>query len=240
MAQVAAESAACGHAEKPVAKILLGVTGSVAAQRTPVLVSALEARQHSVKVLATTAALYFFSPQDLPPGVLFTDDDEWPRRRTGGLYQRDDPVLHIELRRWADVLLIAPLDANTLAKLAVGLCDNSLTCVWRAWDPTRLRVLAPAMNTLMWEHRLTAWHLRQLADQEGVTVPPNAEAEAIMSTIHAQTYTLRFIPPISKRLACGDVGIGAMAEVADIVAAVEECLNGNRLLLTSSGPKPTS
>lgn len=221
------------------AKILLGVTGSVAAQRTPALVMALQKGEHAVKVLATSAALYFFSPQALPPEVLHTDDDEWPRRRTGGLYQRDDPVLHIELRRWADVLLIAPLDANTLAKLAVGLCDNSLTCVWRAWDPQRLRVLAPAMNTLMWEHRLTTWHLRHLAEQEGVAVPPTADAEALMSAIHAQTATLRFIPPISKRLACGDVGVGAMAEVADIVAAVDDFVKVNQLLLPSSGPKPS-
>jgi phosphopantothenoylcysteine decarboxylase len=47
--------------------------------------------------------------------------------------------MHIELRKWADILVVAPLDANTLAKLAVGLCDNCLTCVWRAWDVTSIR-----------------------------------------------------------------------------------------------------
>ena len=57
-------------------------------------------------------------------------------RPTAGADQRTDDVLHIELRRWADLLLIAPLDANTLAKLASGLSDNCLTCVWRAWDPS--------------------------------------------------------------------------------------------------------
>ena len=65
-------------------------------------------------------------------------------------------------RRWADVLLIAPLDANTLAKLVLGVTDNCLTCVYRAWDPPAV-VLAPAMNTLMWEHPATARHLAQIA-----------------------------------------------------------------------------
>ena len=71
------------------------------------------------------------------------------------------------------LLLIAPLDANTLAKLANGLADNCLTCVWRAWDRTRPVVLAPAMNTLMWEHPLTGRHLRQLAADAGAGNAPD-------------------------------------------------------------------
>ena len=57
------------------------------------------------------------------------DEDEW--RQWG---QVGDPVVHIELRRWADAFVVAPLSANTLAKVAGGLCDNLLTCVVRAWD----------------------------------------------------------------------------------------------------------
>src|SRR5205823_969202 len=102
------------------------------------------------------------------PNVLTLDEDEWP----GQKYQRGDTVLHIELRRWADLFLVAPLDANTLAKLANGLSDNCLTCVWRAWDPARPVMLAPAMNTLMWEHPLTARHLRQLAADAGASESP--------------------------------------------------------------------
>src|SRR6266545_3338519 len=101
-------------------------------------------------------------------GSLILDADEWPGRAEGERYARGDAVMHIELRKWADIFAIAPLDANTLAKLAVGLCDNCLTCVWRAWDPARPVVLAPAMNTLMWEHPLTRRHLRQLAEVVGV------------------------------------------------------------------------
>ncbi|MFQ3593382.1 MAG: flavoprotein, partial [Gemmataceae bacterium] len=114
------------------ARVLLGVTGSVAAIKTPALVDALRAFGHDVRVVATQASLYFFDPAELVGRSvpLFRDQDEWPGER----YQRDAPVLHIELRRWADLLLLAPLDANTLAKLAAGLSDNCLTCVVRAWD----------------------------------------------------------------------------------------------------------
>lgn len=79
------------------------------------------------------------------------DEDEW-----SCWSKREDPVLHIDLRKWADVLLVAPLSANTLAKLANGLCDNLLTCVARAWDFSRPLLVAPAMNTLMWESPFTA------------------------------------------------------------------------------------
>ncbi len=207
------------------AKILLGVTGSVAAIKTPELDQALRAAGHDVKVVATRPALYFFEASALggKEKRLFVDDDEWPGRDAGRKYQRDDPVLHIELRRWADVLLIAPLDANTLAKLANGICDNCLTCVWRAWDAQRPVVLAPAMNTLMWEHPLTARHLLQLAG-EGAAIPAGADQDAVVELLNARQGSLCVVPPQNKRLACGDVGVGAMATLADIVATVESLL----------------
>jgi phosphopantothenoylcysteine decarboxylase len=185
------------------ANVLLGVTGSVAAIYTPQLYGDLVAAGHTVKIVATKAALYFFDPAAIEPidgarnkSVVILDEDEWPAER----YERGDPVLHIELRRWADVFVIAPCDANTLAKLALGITDNCLTCVYRAWDLARPIVLAPAMNTLMWDHPATAQHLAQItADLRG---------------------TLRVVPPISKQLACDDVGMGAMAGRAEIVALV--------------------
>jgi phosphopantothenoylcysteine decarboxylase len=210
-----------------VAKVLLGVTGSVAAIRTPELFAALRQAGHQVKVVATAAALYFFDPVLLDPlnpenprrnpATIVLDEDEWPGREQGRRYQREDSVLHIELRRWADVLLIAPLDANTLAKLANGLADNCLTCVWRAWDPARPVVLAPAMNTLMWEHPFTERQLRQLAT---APAPAGLGLDGLIDWINAHCATLRIVPPQSKRLACGDVGVGALADVADIVAAL--------------------
>jgi phosphopantothenoylcysteine decarboxylase len=212
------------------ANVLLGVTGSVAAIRTPELAAALRQAGHSVKVVATRAALYFFDPAEVSNAAsnpsqdslisksLFVDDDEWPGRDEGRRYRREDPVLHIELRRWAECLVIAPLDANTLAKLAAGLADNCLTCVWRAWDPARPVILAPAMNTLMWQHPLTVRHLRQLLPD--AATPPPGDADAVIEWINRTQTALRIVPPVSKRLACGDVGVGAMAEVAEVVQAV--------------------
>jgi phosphopantothenoylcysteine decarboxylase len=198
------------------AKIILGVTGSVAAIRTPWLSQALIDAGHEVRVVATDAAVYFFDPAELASGILIRDADEWP----GAAYQRDDPVKHIDLRRWAELLVIAPLDANTLAKLAMGLSDNCLTCVWRAWDPARPVLLAPAMNTMMWQHPLTRRHLRQLASDAARTEPPALGEDELVDWINSHAKKLRIVGPISKRLACGDVGPGAMAEVEQIVAAV--------------------
>lgn len=212
--------------------VLLGVTGSVAAIRTPDLYEGLKRAGYRVKVVATQAALYFFDPAALDPAhparnpeVVVLDEDEWPGRDAGRKYQREDTVLHIELRRWADLLLIAPLDANTLAKLANGLSDNCLTCVWRAWDPERPVVLAPAMNTLMWQHPLTTRHLRQLATDAGAgEVPADLDPDGVAAWIKQSSPKLRVLPPQSKRLACGDVGVGAMVAVDEIVAAVQAAL----------------
>jgi phosphopantothenoylcysteine decarboxylase len=212
-----------------VANVLLGVTGSVAAIRTPQLFAALRSQGHAVRLVATNAAPYFFDPAELDPNhpgrnpdIVTVDADEWPGQGTDQRYRRDDPVLHIELRRWADLLVIAPLDANTLAKLAAGLADNCLTCVWRAWDMSRPIVLAPAMNTLMWEHPLTVRHLRQLAaDVAGRNPPDDLSAEQLIEWTNANAGMLRIVGPITKRLACGDIGVGAMADVDEIVAAVQ-------------------
>jgi phosphopantothenoylcysteine decarboxylase len=211
--------------------ILLGVTGSVAAIRVPELYAELRARGWAVKIVATRAATYFFdsaridpadaaNPQRNPETVIL-DEDEWPGQGTGRRWERGEPVLHIELRRWADLLLIAPLDANTLAKLAGGFCDNCLTCVWRAWDPARPIVLAPAMNTLMWQHPITRRHLRQVALDAGLTsVPVYLDETATVAAINEEAPLVRIVPPQVKTLACGDEGVGAMAQISEIVAAV--------------------
>jgi phosphopantothenoylcysteine decarboxylase len=214
------------------ANVLLGVTGSVAAIKTPDLVAALRARGHTVKVVATTPALYFFDPVALDrskvlrnPDVVIVDEDEWPGRDDGQRYHRGDSVRHVDLRRWADLFVVAPLDANTLAKFAGGLCDNCLTCVWRAWDPTRPLVVAPAMNTFMWEHPHTRRHLRTIAADAGAGhVPGHLDEAATLAQINARSQTFRIVTPQVKELACGDVGAGGMADVTAVVAAVDELL----------------
>ena len=202
------------------ANVLVGATGSVAAVRVPALYDALRADGHAVRVVATDAAAYFFDPAAVAGGVI-RDADEWPGER----YQRDEPVLHIELRKWADIFVIAPLDANTLTKLAVGLCDNCLTCVWRAWDTARPVVLAPAMNTLMWQNPFTRRHLKAIAADNGAGhIPGHLDDAQLIAQINDRGKTLRIVPPVEKRLACGDVGVGGLADVAEIAAAVREML----------------
>jgi phosphopantothenoylcysteine decarboxylase len=219
------------------ANVLLGVTGSVAAIKVPELYDLLKRAGHQVKVVATGPSLYFFDPAALDPAdparpqrnpeVVILDEDEWPGMGEGRRWQRDEPVQHIQLRRWAGLLLVAPLDANTLAKLANGLCDNCLTCVWRAWEPGRPVVLAPAMNTLMWEHPLTGRHLRQLAADAGAgPVPDGLDLDGLMQHINAACPRLRVVPPVVKRLADGDIGMGAMADPGHIVTVVQALLVG--------------
>jgi phosphopantothenoylcysteine decarboxylase len=233
------------------ANVLLGVTGSVAAIHTPALYEALRQAGHAVKVVATQAALYFFDPAAIASpaarearaalltaaagergegerdkDVVILDEDEWPGRQNGQRYQRSDKILHIELRRWAELLAIAPLDANTLAKLANGLSDNCLTCVWRAWDRNRPVLLAPAMNTLMWEHPATARHLRQVAaDLEPAPIPEGLLVADLVEWINYRCTKLRVAMPQSKRLACDDIGMGAMAALESIVTTVGQLVN---------------
>ncbi|MGF1579192.1 MAG: flavoprotein [Gemmataceae bacterium] len=218
------------------ANVLLGVTGSVASIRTPELLDQFTGSGHSVKVIATHASLYFFDPTETVfsplsdgtrnPDIVILDEDEWPGMANGRRWQRKEPVLHIELRRWADIFVVAPIDANTLAKVAYGLADNCLTCVWRAWDRTRPVVVAPAMNTHMWDHPATIRHLRQLAQDAGMSrLGDTRDALELIHRINESEGLVRIVPPVSKRLACDDIGMGAMNTVEVIVNTVTQVLN---------------
>ncbi|KAJ1722052.1 hypothetical protein LPJ53_003491 [Coemansia erecta] len=184
-------------------RVLIGATGSVASIKVPQLAQTLLALSAThnldleISIAASNSALHFFRREQLPASVtLYTDKDEW-----SGWKKIGDPVLHIELRKWADVLVVAPLDANTLAKVANGFCDNLLTCVVRAWDMAKGRVVAPAMNPMMWEHPVTDRQLDELRALGFVVVDP-----------------------VAKGLACGDVGMGAMAEPESIARVVVDQL----------------
>ena len=194
--------------------VILGMTGSVASIKARELITKLAflapPRLPSLKVVATKAAKHFFNWEELNEfwfhhAVEFhSDEEEWRDWKKVG-----DPVLHIELRRWADILVIAPCSANTLAKLANGLCDDLLSCIVRAWDfkdPTKLLVIAPAMNTMMWESPFTQKHLETLVELGGGTMDDQKRVQ--------------IIGPVEKTLACGDVGNGAMASPEDIARLV--------------------
>lgn len=177
-------------------KIILGVTGSVAAIKTLELYSLLS-NWAEIKVIATPAAKNFLKTIPKFKLNLIDDQQEWQQWKKKG-----DPVLHIELKKWADLLLIAPLSANTLAKLSSGQCDNLLTSVCRAWSFEKPILIAPAMNTLMWEHPITSESLKKL-----------------------KKWGYQIINPISKTLACGDEGVGAMAEPQMINKKIIKVLN---------------
>ena len=183
--------------EKERPNILLAFTGSVASIKAVPLLDALSSFAN-VQVVVTEKSKCFFSLDDIRSKArIYEDKEEW-----GSWKKLGDPVLHIELRKWADLCLISPLSANSLAKLANGMCDNLLTCIVRAWDPEHPLLVCPAMNTLMWDSPFTSKHLQVLEE-----------------VLHATV-----IPPVSKTLACGDTGVGAMANVEDIVQVVKEKL----------------
>ncbi|CAN1140142.1 Probable phosphopantothenoylcysteine decarboxylase, partial [Linum perenne] len=115
-------------AESRKPRILLAASGSVAAIKFANICHSFS-EWAEVKAVATKASLHFIDRATIPKDVvLYTDEDEWSTWSKLG-----DNVLHIELRRWADVMIIAPLSENYPWQ-AGGLCDNLLTCIVRAWD----------------------------------------------------------------------------------------------------------
>lgn len=180
--------------------ILIGTSGSVATIKLPLIVKELS--QHDIldiQVVTTSSSLHFFDRRQLVSAKgdqvkVWTDEDEWK-----SWSKISDPIVHIELRRWADIILVCPCSANTLAKISNGLCDNLLTSLIRATNPKETPViLFPSMNTMMYEHPITAKQIKTVVEDFGLQV----------------------YGPISKTLACGDEGLGAMMEWKDIVDLV--------------------
>ena len=142
---------------------------------------------------------------------MFSESSSDPHDEWKGWNRLGDPVLHIDLRDWADVLVLAPLSAHTLAKLANGLCDDTLSCVVRAWDlghgsrPAKPILLAPAMNTAMCVHPLTGRQMKEFRE-----LSPKA---------------IRVVEPQEKMLACGEIGNGALASVNVIVEATRSAVS---------------
>ena len=102
-----------------------------------------------------------------------------------------------------------------LTSAAQGLCDNLLTCICRAWDFSKPCLVAPAMNTMMWDHPFTNQHLQVLAGLGYELIDPVHKASVgCRSLLRGLTISAL---QVSKALACGDVGDGAMASVQDIV-----------------------
>lgn len=181
-------------------RIILGITGSVAATLTNKLVDMLPGK---IDIILTERSKYFLP--DLVDIAAFEDvniyDDtsEW-----GEFYTKGDEVFHVKLATEADMMLICPITANSLAKIACGICDSLLTCTVKTWGKTKPLIIAPAMHTNMWYDDKTQEDLETLSKR----------------------YNLTIIPPISKVLACGFEGMGALANLSDIVNEVKKYNKG--------------
>ncbi len=208
------------------ARILLGVSGGIAAYKAVELVRLATAAGHSVRVVQTPASLQFVGRatfEGVTGAPVLVDEFEPDPAR--GAFPGDpaldhNPISHLELVARCDVFVVAPASANTVAKLAHGLADNLLTSA--ALANTAPLVLAPAMNTHMYEHPATQANL-ELLRARGV----------------------RIVDPGTGRLASkGEWGVGRLAEPPEILAAVEAALayaprslDGMRVLVTAGGTR---
>jgi phosphopantothenoylcysteine decarboxylase / phosphopantothenate---cysteine ligase len=192
------------------ARILLGVSGGIAAYKAVELVRLATGAGHSVRVIQTPASLNFvgratFEGVTCAPVLV----DEFEADPARGAFPGDpasdhSPISHLELVARADVLVVAPASANTLAKLATGIADNLLTSA--ALANVAPLVVAPAMNSRMYEHPATQANLELLRSRGA-----------------------RVVDPGSGRLASkGEWGVGRLAEPPEILGVIEEVLSGGQ------------
>ena len=174
-------------------KILLGVTASISAYRACDLITELRELKHEVKVVMTHDAEHFITALTLQS---FAGSEVV--RDFFGLPWRTKPV-HIELAKWAELILIAPATADAIAKLSHGFADDVLSCTALATKAPIL--IAPAMNENMFYNKFTQENIKRLRDA-GVG----------------------FIDPIEGHLVCSDQGMGHLAENPAIVKAVKDAL----------------
>ncbi|HEX5047106.1 MAG TPA: bifunctional phosphopantothenoylcysteine decarboxylase/phosphopantothenate--cysteine ligase CoaBC [Gammaproteobacteria bacterium] len=179
-------------------RILLGVTGGIAAYKSPEIVRRLVERGCEVQVVMTQGARQFVTPLTFQAvSGRRVRDDLWDPGAEASMG-------HIELARWADVIVVAPATADFLAQLAAGLAGDLLATLCLA--TTAPIVVAPAMNHAMWSNPATQAN-RAVLDSRGV----------------------RFLGPAEGDQACGETGPGRMLEPNEIVSAVLELQGGLRL-----------
>jgi phosphopantothenoylcysteine decarboxylase / phosphopantothenate---cysteine ligase len=191
MSMTLSQNATTPKASQTTGRIVLGVTGGIAAYKSAILVRRLKEAGFDVRVVMTQGAQAFITPltfQALSGNAVHTSLLD-PAAEAG--------MGHIELARWADLILIAPASANTVARLAAGMSDDLLATLVLA---TKAPVwLAPAMNQQMWANALTQRNLQILTD-----------------------YGMQMIQPDAGEQACGDVGLGRMPEPEALVAQVAD------------------
>ncbi|KAF8435225.1 flavoprotein [Terfezia claveryi] len=200
--------------------LLLACTGSIAALKLPEMLATLTSYSPRLSIhLILSPSSFRFLPDTLtqpsPATAIptrypivsraWTNDDEWVEWTKPG-----DPVLHIELRKWADMLLIAPLSADCLSKMVGGRVDGLLGGVVRTWDVEKSMVVVPAMDVFMWKHPMT-----------GVQV----------NALKGSFEWVKVLEPVEQSFMRVDVGTDVMARWRDVVEYVvkELGLEGKRL-----------
>jgi phosphopantothenoylcysteine decarboxylase / phosphopantothenate---cysteine ligase len=179
-------------------KIIIGITGGIAAYKTLDVIRLLVKQDHEVRTILTRNATEFVTPLSVETLSLHPAAVEMFGARAA------DAIEHIELGIWADVAAVAPATANFLGKMANGIADDLLTTTLLALQPGTPLVLAPAMNTRMWNHPAVQRNLQTVRQDLGDN--------------------LHLVAPQEKLLACGEWGVGAMAEPAEIAELITSLL----------------
>jgi len=189
-------------------KILVKITGSIAAYKSAYLISKLMQDDFDVEVVATRSALQFIgiaTIEGLTHKPVHTD-----------MFEPGKMMSHIDLSKWADIIIVVPADANTINKFAHGIADNLVTSLFLAHDRDKPYLIAPAMNTAMFLHPATQESLKKLSD-----------------------WGIQILPTDEGYLACGDTGDGKLLD-PDIIYGhigyhLNKSSNGNSKVLITGG-----
>ena len=186
-------------------RIILAVSGSISAYKSADLTSKLKKEGYDIHVIMTESAQSFITPltlQVLSKNPVHSDVmEEKLAERINHIDLGKEADLFIDLAKKTDLFIVAPASANTIAKLAHGMADNMLTATALALPSTTPKLIAPAMNTKMYENPLTKKNLKIL-----------------------QEVGYQEILPKSGLLACGDTGRGALADISVIIESIDNAL----------------
>ena len=192
--------------------VVIGVTGGIAVYKALDVISALRKKDIEVHVIMTESATKFVNP------LTFQSISQNMVVTDMFAEPKAWEIQHISLAQKADLMLIAPATANIIGKVANGISDDMLSTTIMAASKAKV-IFAPAMNTHMYQNRIVQGNIEKL-----------------------KSYGYDFIEPASGRLACGDIGVGKLADVNTIVERVltelndkEQDLNGKKVLI-SAGP----
>lgn len=189
-------------------KILVKITGSIAAYKSAYLISRLVQDGNEVKVAASESAFKFIGTstlEGLTANPVYTDS-----------FEAGKMMSHINLVKWADLTIVCPATANTINKMAVGIGDTLLTSLFLAHDWNKPYLVAPAMNTAMFNHPVTQESINKLSG-----------------------YGVNILPTADGYLACGDYGSGKLLEpdaiLNHIYSSIRNRNNNNNILITAGG-----